>query len=507
VEVAEVGFDGVRICGRVFCAEEIELVIELARSLRGESRAKLAATVCERLGWRRASGRLKTRECRDLLEDLEGRGRLELAALRAGRARGRPTGVPHTAAGEAGERIEGELRELGAVWLEVVEAAGEHALWRELIGRYHPLGYATAFGAQLRYLIHSRREGEEVVLGGLGYSSAAWRLRCRDLWIGWPEDARRKHLGRVVQQSRFLLLPWVKVPHLASHVLGLSLRRLAADWARRFGQPPLLVETLVDEHRYRGTCYRAANWQDLGLTAGRGRMDRHHRRHGAEPKRVFVYPLTPHVTARLQYPEAGRGDLQPQPEIGTQSSSERPKAECQHRTRGQALVVLTPAEAEELGRRVRAATSTQRDAIRARIVLGCAAGERAPEVARRLGISVRRVERWRARFVRSRLEGLDDRPRPGHKPRFDPLTRLELIALACEPLTTPSGTSRRSIQELCELAVERKIAESISWSSMQRILTQGDIRPQPRARLGAQSRPRVPSQGRRDHGPLSPSPS
>jgi hypothetical protein len=152
------------------------------------------------------------------------------------------------------------------------------------------------FGAHLRYLFSSGAQ----VLGAMQFSSPAWRLAVRERWIGWDEAARRANLQRVVNQSRFLILPWVHIANLASVVLSRALRRLRQDWPACYGVEPLLVETLVDERRYRGHCYRAANWIRLGETAGRGRMDRAHQRAGAAPKTVWVYPLVADAAQRLR---------------------------------------------------------------------------------------------------------------------------------------------------------------------------------------------------------------
>lgn len=148
------------------------------------------------------------------------------------------------------------------------------------------LGDGPLCGAQLRYLIGS----DQGWLGGLSFSSAAWRLGVRDEWIGWSEATRGARLSRIALNSRFLILPSVQVPHLASHVLGLATRRLAADWQQRYDDKPVLVETFVDSSRYRGTCYPAANWVELGMTEGRGRQDRARQEQVAR-KHVFVYPL------------------------------------------------------------------------------------------------------------------------------------------------------------------------------------------------------------------------
>jgi hypothetical protein len=138
------------------------------------------------------------------------------------------------------------------------------------------------------------------VVGCVQFSSPAWRLAVRDRWIGWDDATRLRNLQRVVSNSRFLILPWVRVKNLASHVLSQALRRLSVDWPARYGPKPLLVETLVDRQRFQGTCYRAANWQELGSTSGRGRMDREHQRHGLAVKTVLVYGLVRDAARRLR---------------------------------------------------------------------------------------------------------------------------------------------------------------------------------------------------------------
>ena len=285
--------------GRSFTEKEICAIVRMVAMCAGLSRFELAQTVCEFLEWRRDNGALKARECRDLLERLEARGDLRLPAKRAGRPKGRRTCTAQTARGERRDAIAGALPEVAPVELQLVREAEERALWRELLARYHYLGYATPFGAQLVYLIRSqRREGE--VLGGLTYTSPAWRIKSRDAWIGWDERARKAHLAHIVNQGRFLILPWVKVPHLASHVLALGSRRIVGDWEKYYGVRPWLLETLVDPARFAGTCYRAANWCEVGETRGRGRMDREHQRHGTAIKRVFLYPLHPAARERLR---------------------------------------------------------------------------------------------------------------------------------------------------------------------------------------------------------------
>jgi hypothetical protein len=285
--------------GIVLDSEALGLIREVVGSCSGLSRKELAQTVCELVGWKRASGRLKALECVRLLERLEEAGELVLPARERRRPVGSRTRVPVTARGERGPDLVGELRDVAPIKVEVVENRAQRLLFRELVGRHHYLGYAVAYGAQIRYLVYATRP-ERTAVGCVQFSSPAWRMAARDAWIGWDDGTRKRNLQRVVCNSRFLLLPWVHVKNLASHVLSQATRQVATEWPRRYGVEILLVETLVDPSRYRGDCYVAANWIRLGETAGRGRMDREHRRHGAAPKTVFVYPLVKDAARRLR---------------------------------------------------------------------------------------------------------------------------------------------------------------------------------------------------------------
>jgi len=273
------------VAQREFTDEILERIGRTVRDTADLTRCALSRLVCEWLNWKDAAGRVKESSCRALLVKLERRGVIELPAAR-------PVSF------EAGERktadleqqwphLKTTLQRLGAIELMVVNGNRAHSrVWREMMKAHHPLGDGPLCGAQLRYLIRS----EQGWLGGLSFSSAAWRLGVRDEWIGWSDATRSARLPRIALNSRFLILPSVQVPHLASHVLGLATRQLAGDWQQRYGDKPVLVETFVDSSRYRGTCYRAANWIELGLTEGRGRQDRA-RQEQISRKHVFVYPL------------------------------------------------------------------------------------------------------------------------------------------------------------------------------------------------------------------------
>lgn len=286
-------------CGHKVTNEELEVIREVVESCPGISRTELANTVCELLEWKRPNGRLKGRECREYLEELEVNGLIRLPDRQGGRPRESSTAIPENNHGSVCVKIEGAARDFSPVTLKQVNEEKERSLFRELIGRYHYLGYRVPFGAHLSYLVYVTA-GEPVVAGCLQFSSAAWRMACRDIWIGWDDNQRGRNLQKIVTNSRFILLPWVKVKNLSSMVLGLAARRIGGDWKQLYGVEPVLLETLVDTGRYRGTSYRSANWTCIGITSGRGRMDREGKRHGAAPKAIFVYPLRTDFRSQLK---------------------------------------------------------------------------------------------------------------------------------------------------------------------------------------------------------------
>ena len=286
----------VAFCGVQVSDAELQLISDVIKRHAGLSRMELANTVCELLQWQRSGGGLKARECREFLELLDSQGVVRLPQKLTRKPVGSRTRVPISSAGEPGAPLEEKLGAYEPIVLEQVKTKQQRLLFRELVGRYHYLGYAVPFGANLRYLFYT---GEQV-LGCMQFSSPAWRMAAREHWIGWDEQARRSNLQHVVNQSRFLILPWVHIANLASVVLSRAHHRLRQDWEELYGIEPLLVETLVDESRYSGHCYRAANWVSLGQTTGRGRMDKTHEREGASPKAVWVYPLVPEAAERLR---------------------------------------------------------------------------------------------------------------------------------------------------------------------------------------------------------------
>jgi hypothetical protein len=281
-----------RYSGRVFDAAALEQVRSILRAHAGASRQQLSYRVCEARDWRKADGSLKDMSCRVALLRLYREGLIELPAPRRHYEPLRSY-ARRTPQGEPGARIEAPLSALGTVRLELVERAGS-ALWNELIDRYHYLGYKPLPGAQLRYFAYA---GERLV-AVLGFGAAAWQTAPRDEWIGWSSEQRQRNLGAVVNNARFLILPWIRVPHLASKLLGLAARTLPAHWQARYGYRALLLETFVEADRFNATCYQAANWVYVGETQGRGKLGDH--RLGQVPvKTVWLYPLVADCRARL----------------------------------------------------------------------------------------------------------------------------------------------------------------------------------------------------------------
>jgi hypothetical protein len=286
--------ESLTFCGRTFRPGELELMRQTAREFSALGVTEIARTVCELLEWKRPSGGLKNHECRQLLERLQTEGFLKLPGLRNLGGRGPRRAVISESYCEP-VPVECAASECEPLELVLVESQAESRRWREQVERYHYLGCRVPFGAHLRYwACHGGRE-----LACLLWTSPAWKMQARDEWIGWNDEQRRSNLQSIVNHSRFLVLPWVRIKGLASKVLALSARQMPRDWETRYGYRPLLLETLVDAARFRGTCYRAANWIQVGQTAGRGRMDREHKAHGQAIKDIYVYPLVRDARQRL----------------------------------------------------------------------------------------------------------------------------------------------------------------------------------------------------------------
>ena len=262
-----------------------ELVAKIIKTIKAEpeiSRRQLSQRICTWVNWRSPNGKLREVACRKALVELDRRKVIELPDCKEyafNSHRARPPELPPLFP------VECSLAELGPIELIPIRSASSKnsRIWNALMRTYHYLGSGPLCGAQLRYLIWNERFGW---LGGLSFSASAWRVRCRDGFIGWSEEARQQTLQRVVNNSRFLIVPMVKVPGLASHVLGQCCRRLAEDWQQYYSYSPVLIETFVERGRFPATSYRAANWQYVGTTTGRGRQGE-----GTTSKDIYLYPL------------------------------------------------------------------------------------------------------------------------------------------------------------------------------------------------------------------------
>lgn len=275
----------VLLSGRDFTAEEIKQVKETVRVFSALSWNELLKTICEHLQWVTPAGRYKVSSCATALLKLQRQGLVKLPAKQP--CKGTPQKVVIGAGSDPDPEVVGTVRDIAPVVVEPATGKVELRLWNEYVQRYHDLGYRRPCGAHQRYFILG---GDARRLGCLMFGPSAWALSERDRWIGWTGEDRARRLNWVVSNSRFLLFPWVRVKNLASTALSLVTKRIREDWQNRYGYGPVLLETFVDVEKYRGTIYQAANWMRLGLTTGRGRMDRH-TRYLSSPKAIYVYPL------------------------------------------------------------------------------------------------------------------------------------------------------------------------------------------------------------------------
>lgn len=279
----------ITVSGRRFTGRQIEQIRETVQTFANLSRKELAFTLCEHLNWATPRGSLKINSCLSALKKFEGLGIISLPPI-SGNVRGPEKPITLTCATSNLAPLDEPLANLLPIELRRVITKSDRSLWREYIERYHYLGFKRPFGAYLSYFIVAKGKDNQL-LGCLLFSASAWSLAPRDLWIGWQLRDRMKRLNYVVNNSRFLLFPWVKVENLASHVLGIVAKTIANDWQQVYGYKPVLIETFVDNTKFDGTCYQAANWEFLGTTRGGGRMDRLKRSTSAT-KSIYAYPLT-----------------------------------------------------------------------------------------------------------------------------------------------------------------------------------------------------------------------
>jgi hypothetical protein len=276
--------------------QELEAARQTVRLCSGLSRLELAKTICEHWGWVTASGSHKVTACLNVLEELEQQGVLRLPGKRRMTRwnSDQAGGAVPTQRTNPGALLLGKVSEMASVGLEVVQGKEAGRLWNEYVDRYHYLGYRQPMGCFLRYFI----ESEAGLLGCILMAGAAKALEARDQWIGWNRARRERNLPWVINNTRLLIFPWVRLIHLSSHALGQLTRRVRADWQERWGYGPLLMETFVDPDKFSGTCYESAGWIELGRTTGRG-LQRAGRDYQSTPKRIYVQALAEDFRERL----------------------------------------------------------------------------------------------------------------------------------------------------------------------------------------------------------------
>jgi hypothetical protein len=283
-----------RYRGRAVTRHDVHQIRELVAAHLQQSRRALSQTLCSAWDWRQANGAPREMVCRGLMLALWRAGHIELPAVR--RRPPNPLGVrvrPQPATVDS-TPLRVTLRELGPLTFVQVRRTAEEACFNSLLEAHHYLGYSQPVGEHLKFMVYAGTR--PVAL--FAWSSAPRHLGPRDRFLGWSPAIRRQNIGAIAYNTRYLILPWVQVEHLASHLLGCMTRRLSADWQRVYGHPVYFAETFVDTTRFRGTCYRAANWTYLGQTQGRGKDDLTHQANRSL-KDVLGLPLCPDFRERL----------------------------------------------------------------------------------------------------------------------------------------------------------------------------------------------------------------
>jgi hypothetical protein len=282
-----------RYCGRDFSAEELQAINRLIEQTPKPNRAMLSRQVCQMLAWTKPDGGLKDMTCRVAMLRMQADGLITLPASQFKRPR-RRADFPPTAATDPLTPVVCPVHELKPLTLRQVAGTANSRLWNEYIARYHYLGYTQMSGAQMRYFVF---EGERM-LALLSFGASAWKLAARDRYIGWSREQREQNLQLVINNARFLILPWIQSKGLASKILSIISRQLPEDWQQRYGYRPVLMETFVETPRHQGTCYKAANWALVGKTVGRGKKSLVHTQI-IPIKDIWLYPLRRNFRAAL----------------------------------------------------------------------------------------------------------------------------------------------------------------------------------------------------------------
>lgn len=278
---------------------EVDVISGLVKEFYPRGRCFISRKVCEAFGWLQPNGKAQDVACREILRRLETAGLVSLPrplrpANNQAKRRGPDNAGPDLFALEGPVPMEGSLKELGPAVLRRVETLVQNRQWRDMVGRYHYLGYAPMVGRAIKYFIYLK----DTLAGAIAWGSPCWKLSSRDDCIGWDAPTRQANLQRVAGNHRFLILPWVRVKNLASHVLSLAARQMPQDWKSLYGIDLVLLESFVDPSRFKGTCYKAANWIKLGQSKGSSKSGNAYHWHG-QVKDVYVLPLRPDFREQL----------------------------------------------------------------------------------------------------------------------------------------------------------------------------------------------------------------
>ena len=292
------GVQTIKLRGRSLADADIDVIRSIVEKHWSDGRSQISRLVCESLGWYQNNGRLKDRSCRDILRSLEQLGLLTLPPSKSKPIHPMtqvkhflPENHPFSSSSMASVVI----NHITSLSIVMVRWTKDAELWNSLVASYHYLGYTLIVGRHLKYIVYDKN----TPVACLGWGDAAWHLKDRDTWIGWSGEARSRNIKFVINNVRFLILPWVRVPNFASFILSRGVKAATEDWERFYSIRPILLETFVEKERFKGTCYRAANWIHVGLTKGYARRGYSYHNHQV-PKNIFVYPLHPNTRELLR---------------------------------------------------------------------------------------------------------------------------------------------------------------------------------------------------------------
>ncbi|MBC8035386.1 MAG: DUF4338 domain-containing protein [Chitinophagaceae bacterium] len=272
--------------GRTFSSEDIELIRWTKNKYPKLSRIELARTLCEFWEWTTPAGLPKRIQCVEFLEKLESEGVIVLPPKRHKKSAASKTEKEQCFDNNLFTEITGSVKDFDPITLEIARQGTSLKRWKAYVDQYHMLGEKAVYGSRLQYFIKSG----DLEVGCMQFSASSWALEAREKWIGWTVADKKVRLNLIVNNSRYLIFPWVHIKNLASKALSLAAIQLQEDWLREYCYAPVLLETFVDLAHFKGTCYKAANWKYLGETKGRGRMDRN-KEAALSKKAIFVYPL------------------------------------------------------------------------------------------------------------------------------------------------------------------------------------------------------------------------